>query len=244
MAHKNPFLRSALFITAFCLFINLAISTEALSYGFPYWGRGASSLELAFMDAEEGEKPLILYFYIDAGGWNDRMNDEYLSDYEIEEFLEDIPKVVINTDEGDTEKAIAVKYGVEQYPAFFVFIPSFNTKPQRIHPFSEEDMTTNEFLKKIKENIVYEYNNKAFEYFENKDYENAFKYYEMSLSYDPDTAYTYYAMGSIYNLLASQQNDPELLKKAEERYLKALEIDPEHELSIEALESLQREMGK
>lgn len=238
MTRKEIFLRSALFIMALGLFINPAVPDRAFSYSFPYWEKGPAGLELALMYAEEGEKPLIVYFHIDSSAWNERMNDEYLANYEVEEFLQDIPKAEINPDEGEAEAAIAAKYGADQYPAFLVYIPSFNTEPRRIHPFSKSEMTTADFLKVIKENIVYEYNKRAFECFENKDYENAVKYYEMSLQYDPDSVYTYYAMGSVYNFLAAEQNDRALLKKAEENYSKALEIDPEHELSIEALEKL------
>jgi tetratricopeptide (TPR) repeat protein len=245
MIRYNPFSRSTLFITAFGLFINLAVATKASSYyGFPGWEKGAFGLELALTAAQEEEKPLILYFHIDPSTWNDRMNDEYLSNYEIDKFLEDIPKAHINPDEGDAESALASEYGVTQYPAFLVLIPSFNTKPQRIHPFSDKDMTAEEFINKIKENIVYEYNNKASECAEKKDYNNALKYLEISLNYDPNIAYTYYAIGTVYNIQAAEKNDTELLKKAEEGYSKALEIDPNHEASAEALKKVQKEMEK
>jgi hypothetical protein len=36
----------------------------------------------------------------------------------------------------------------------------------------------------------------------------------------------------------------DLLKKAEENYLKALEIDPSHEASAEALSNLKKQMKK
>jgi len=247
MARNNLFLRSTLFITAFGLLINLAVATRALSYyGFPGWEKGALGLELSLKAAQKQEKPLILYFHIDPSTWNDRMNDEYLAKYDVNEFLENILKVHINPDEGDAESALAAEYGVTQYPAFFVFIPSFNTKPERIHPFSQKDkdMTTEEFINKIKENIVYEYNNKASECVEKKDYETALKYLEISLNYDPNVAYTYYAIGTVYNLLAAEKNDAGFLKKAEERYIKALKIDPNHEASGEALKKVQKEMQK
>lgn len=244
MEHKNPFKKSTLLFMLFTILISFVMAEGVFAYGFYYWEKGASGLELALMDAEEGEKPLVLFFYSEYGEWNKRMVDEYIADYEVEDFLEDIPKAVINTDEGEDEKAAAAKYGVEQYPAFFVFIPSFNTKPQRIHPFSEKAITTQEFIKKVKENIVYEYNKNAVTCFEQKDYENALKYLEMSLSFDTETAYTYYAMGTVYNALAAEQNDQGLLKTAEENYSEALELDPDHQLSLEALQNLEKEMEK
>jgi len=241
MIRYNPFLRSILSIAALVLLINLGAPARALSYyGFPGWERGALGHELALAAAQEEEKPLILYFYIDPSTWNDRMNDEYLATYEIDEFLQDIPKVHINPDEGDAESALATQYNADQYPAFLVFIPSFNSKPQRIHPFSDQDMTKEEFLGKIRESIVYEYNNKAFECVDKKDYGSGLKYLEMSLDYDPNNAYTYYAMGIAYNYQAAEKNDANLLKKAEESFKKALEIDPSHIESTEALANLQK----
>lgn len=242
MDRCNPFLRLILlFIAAFGLLINLAFPQRASSYyGFPGWERGAMGYELALTAAQEEEKPLILYFHIDPSVWNDRMNDEYLSTYEVDRFLEDIPRVHINPEDGDAESALAAQYNVNQYPAFIVCIPSFDSKPQRIHPFSDQNMTEEEFINKIKENIVYEYNNKAFEWVDKKDYESALKYLEMSLDYDTNNAYTYYAIGVAYNYQAAEKNDAKLLKKAEENYLKALDIDPGHEASKEALGKLQK----
>ncbi len=239
MIRSNPFSRPTLFITVLGLLINLSLATRAFPYyGFYGWGTGGLGYDLALNTAQEEEKPLILYFHLDSSTWNDRMKNEYLADYEINEFLEELPKVHINPDEGETESAIASEYNITRYPAFLVFIPSFNTEPRRIHPFSDTDMTQEEFLNSIKDNIVYEYNHKAFECVENEEYENALTYFEMALNYDPETAYSYYGMGNVYHLLASEQNDVELLRKAEETYSKALEIDPEHEASMEALKKI------
>src|SRR4030042_4412212 len=147
MDRYNPFLRLILlFMAASGLLINLALPERASSYyGFPGWESGAMGHELALTAAQEEEKPLILYFHIDSSIWNDRMNDEFFSPYEVDRFLDEIPRVHINPEEGDAEGALAIQYGVNQYPAFLVLIPSLNTKPQRIHPFSDQDLTQEEF---------------------------------------------------------------------------------------------------
>jgi tetratricopeptide (TPR) repeat protein len=241
MDRHNPFLRSILSIAVLGLLINLAVASKAFSYyGFPGWESGAMGHELALTAAQEEGRPLILYFHIDSSVWNDRMNDEYLATYEVDDFLEDIPRVHINPEDGDAESGLAIQYSVDQFPAFLVFIPSLNSAPQRIHPFGEKDLTTEEFLNKVKEIIVFEYNNKAFDCVEKKDYGSALKHLEMSLGYDANNAYTYYALGVAYNFQAAEKNDIEILKKAEENYLKALEIDPSHEASAEALKALQK----
>ncbi|MFC1532952.1 tetratricopeptide repeat protein [Thermodesulfobacteriota bacterium] len=229
----------------FLILMCLSISDAALSFEFADWEHGATGYELNFMIAEEEEKPLILYFHVEDSVWCKKMNENYLAVYEVEEFFSDIPKVDVNPDKGEFEKALAAKFGVEQFPAFFITIPSFKTKPQRIHPFSKDhNMTVNEFIKKIKGLIVSHYNKKAHSYFGKKEYEKALEYFEKALGYDPEVVYIYYAMGIIYHTIASDKNDPAFLKKAEENYLKALKIDPKHKESKGELEKLRKGMVK
>ena len=229
----------------FLMLICLPFSDPALSYEFYEWEQGAEGYELALMSAEENEKPLILYFQIEDSAWCKRMNENYLATYEVEVFFSEIPKVVINPDKGEPEKALTAKFGVEQFPALFITIPSFKTKPRRVHPFSKDhNMTVDEFINEIKQIIVSHYNKKAYSYFEKKEYDKVFEYFEKALKYDPKDAYSYYAMGIIYHSIAADKNDPEFLKKAEESFLKALEIDPKHKESKVELEKVRKAMMK
>ena len=104
-------------------------------------------------------------------------------------------------------------------------------------------MTVTEFLDRIKEIIAYQYNEKAVSCFQKKDYEKTFKYFEMSMKYSSKTAYTFYAMGVVYNSMAAETDDRELLKKAEENYKRAIKIDPDHKESLEALKKLRKSSG-
>ncbi|MBW2609400.1 MAG: hypothetical protein JRC68_03535 [Deltaproteobacteria bacterium] len=245
MNKNGLFLKSVLCATAFSVLTGLFIADHAISYEFYDWGHGAIGYELAVMDAEEDKKPLILYFYLDSDEWSEKMNNDYLAVYEVEAFLIGIPKVEINPGKGGQEKSIAVKYGVDRCPAFFVSIPSFGSKPQRIHPFSKDhNLTVDEFIKELKGVIVYQYNEKAYQHYEKKEYEEALKYFEMARDFDPGKAYTYYAIGTVYHSIGFEKNDPEYLEKAEENYVEALEIDPDNKETKEELKKLREGMEK
>lgn len=62
----------------------------------------------------------------------------------------------------------------------------------------------------------------------------------MSLDFDPENAYTYYAMGMVYHSTGAIKDDPEIIKKAEENYVKALKYDPNHKGSRVGLEKLRK----
>ena len=215
------------------------------AYEFPTWEHGASGYESAYSDAMKNEKPLALYFHIEESTWNERMNDEYLAKESIEKYLRDIPKVEINGEGTDQEKKLAEKYGVEQFPAFFLLVPSINDGLKRIHPFSKTEMSFEEFLNKMKEAIAFQYNSKAFSYFENKEYDNALKYYMMSTDYNPEDAYTYYAIGTIYNYkYFNGDKSIDYLKSARDSFKKAIELSPDNEESKIELEKLEKELSR
>jgi tetratricopeptide (TPR) repeat protein len=122
-------------------------------------------------------------------------------------------------------------------------MPAFSNKAEKISPFLKRGhMTPDEFLQAIREKITRQYNNKAYSYMRNKDYETALEYYEKSSQFDPENAYAYYGIGFCYHSMAYQEKDRELLERAEENYLRALEIDPDHEGSRRDLEKLHKAM--
>ncbi|MFC1495445.1 hypothetical protein ACFL6W_09200 [Thermodesulfobacteriota bacterium] len=241
MIYKKYFKIS--FLTLIIILNILIIFSNKLSYsyGFYSWESGANGYELVYSDARENNKPLILYFHFEPSVWNTRMDEEYLANYLIELFLEDIPKVEINPDKGNAEQKLVSQYKIEAFPAFLVLLPSLNDEFDRIHPFAETDMSAEEFLDNLKETIANKYSLLAYSYFEEKKYDDALKYYEISSQYNPKSVYVYYAIGMVYNYLYhNKSKKPEFLKKAEENYKKALELDPEHEESKTELENLKK----
>ena len=228
MEEKKNYLAVILSACTLFLLLNLMMVSQVSSYEFTDWEQGKSGYELVLLDAEEEEKPVILYFYLpEECKWCEKMNEEYLADTEVEEFLLNIPKAAINPDENEDDAALTKSFKIMEYPAFFVLIPAYKTKPERIHPFSKKgNMTPREFMNTIKEFIRSHYNKKAFSYFENKDYQNAIKYFEMTLTYDPADAYTYHALGVIYANLGTGKKDQRILKRAADYFKQALKIDP------------------
>lgn len=232
-----------LFFISFLM--GLFFCAPALSYVFPAWNEGSSGYELSLLEAERDEKPSILYLYIEPSLWCDKFNKDYLDAPEVEKFLAEFPKAAVNTDGGDAESEMTKKFGAVNFPAFFILIPSFDIKPERIHPFSQKgNMSVSEFLQSLKDFMTSHYNQKAYSYYEDKDYDNAIKYFEMSIEIDPEKAYTYFAIGIVYHYVGVDKKDKEILQKAEEYYLKALEIEPKHKQSRDELETLRENMEK
>ena len=232
-----------LFTVALPLAMGIFFGNTVFAYEFPGWRHGAYGYERASKEAKEQELPVILYFNTDWCKWCQKLNNEYLASYEIEDFLSGIPKVEVNPEKGSAEKALSKKYGVNGFPTFLVSMPAFGNKAEKITPFLKRgNMTTDEFLQAIKEKITRQYNNKAYSHMQNRDYETALEYYEISSQFDSENAYAYYGIGFCYHSMAYQEKDTELFEQAEENYLRALEIDPDHQASKSGLEKLHEAM--
>lgn len=65
------------------------------------------------------------------------MNTEYLAEYDVSDFLSDIPKVEISPEQGDDEKALTDQYKVTGFPSFFVSVPSIDAGTERVYPFKK-----------------------------------------------------------------------------------------------------------
>lgn len=238
---RNNLLKRTLFFITFFLLTGLVITDSASSYDFADWGSGADGYDIALLDAEEEEKPVVLYFHSETCKWSKKLTNTYLAHNDIEEFLTEIPKAQIEPDQGTLEEAIADKYGVKEYPALLIFVPTINSKPERLHPFSKDhNMSVEEFLKALKQMISYQYNQRGYESFKKKRYEEALKYLQMSLDFDTENAYTYYALGMVYYSTGVIKDDPKIIKTAEEHYVKALKYDPKHKESRVELEKLRK----
>ena len=217
----------------------LLIPSNIPAFSSSEWFHGASGYDDAMEDAKMDKKPLILYFNTEWCKLCKKMNSTYLANYEIEEFLRDIPKVEIDPDDGAGEKALAKKYSVAGYPTFFVLVPSFGEKTKTIYPFRKGyDLTPDEFVNAIAKKIADLYNEKAYEFFQEKRFEDAIKYYGMTIRYDPENTYAYYGKGAAHHTSALKSGDSEQLEEAEINYLKALDIDPNHKGAKEELDKL------
>jgi tetratricopeptide (TPR) repeat protein len=231
--------------TILSLIITLVLFDFALSFELVGWYSTVSGYEFAVKEAQEKESPMILFFYSDSDESSQRLKDEYLGIYNVVEFLSDTPKATIDLNGGEFEKAVAAQYGVEQNPTLFVIFPSLEIEPQGVTPFLEDhDMTVDEFIENLRGIFILAYGDRAYEYFEEEDYENALKYFEIAKEFDAGRAYPYFAIGTVYHAIAIEENSLESITKAEENYLKALEIDPDYKECKEELEKLRNDIDK
>ncbi len=238
MPFNHLFLKGFIFVGIFLF--GSAISDRALSYDFSDWEHGVSGHRNALASAKEEERPLIVYCHTEWCKWSKRMNREYLASYEVSEYLSDIPKVEINPEKGAPEKELCKKtYRVTGYPSFLVYIPAYKSRPFRIYPYRKGgNWTVEEFIKAIGEKVAHEYNLKGHSCYRNRKYEDAIEYHEMALDYDPSNAYAYYGMGMACYSMGYHSRNLDLVDKAEEHFINALDLNPDDEASKKQLEKI------
>ncbi len=230
-------------MTACVVLTGLMINSRALAYDFFYWDHGATGLEAALYGAELAERPLILYFHVQDCGWCEKMNDTYLATEAVENFLMEMYKVDIDPNRGEDEAALISQYGISRYPALLITVPALKTEPERVHPFlKDKEMSVEEFVQAIKTRIAYIYSKIAYNSFEKKAYEEAIKYNQLALESDQNNVYVYFALGMVYEKMGEETRDIDTLREAEINFLRAIEIDPNHQDSKKALEAVRKNM--
>lgn len=109
------------------------------------WG-GVSDYSAAHAIAKESQQPLIVYFHVDWCGFCKKLNEIYLENDQVYDFLSDYRMIQIDPEEGEEHRRIADLYGVKGYPSFFVSHPH-NGSRFKIQPFKKEGAwTVEEFL--------------------------------------------------------------------------------------------------
>lgn len=230
-----------------CLCLTVGLSflflwSDGFCYDFELWDHGPLGHDTVLIHAELDDKPLLLYFHVKGDEFCEKMDRTYLQASQVEDYLRDLYKVELDPTRGEDEKALALRYGVKNYPAFLVTIPAFKYKPERVHPFfKDHDISIDEFLQAIKDKIAFMYGKRAFSFYKARQYDDALKYYSMILDYSPGDVYAYYAMGVIYHTMGVELKERKYLKEAEKMLIKALEIEPGHK---ETRKELARLRGK
>ena len=126
-----PFLLILALIGA--LFLGNTHTAEAVTTS--KWYKKASSFEKIEKAAKKKNKPYVLFFYTDWCGYCKKMNKKYLSNAKVKQVLSKYYRIKINPDDGEKEKALANKKGVNGYPDFRVVHPDGRTIG--IHPFRD-----------------------------------------------------------------------------------------------------------
>lgn len=104
---------------------SLAVSTS--------WRSGAEGFSAARREQRAGGAPLAVYFYTDWCPYCKRFDEEFLTDGEVRGALTRVVKVRVNPEDGPEEEAVAKRFGVRGYPAFFIARPG--AVPRQIYPF-------------------------------------------------------------------------------------------------------------
>jgi tetratricopeptide (TPR) repeat protein len=238
MNHKNA-LKKIVMLSTVLFGVALLNISPLVADTFRNWGHGVSGHEDALGQAQDAGSPLILYFHTDWCKWSKKFNSEILASWEIENFISDIPKVEINPDKGSAEKALKKKYGIKGYPTVLLCVPAISNKTFRVSTsIKGGNLSAYSFLEEIKDRISRLYNQEALSCHKRKEYEDALGYLGNALEYNSESVYAYYLTGFVYHTLGADDQDNELLEKAEENYQKALELDPDHKGANQELNKL------
>jgi len=110
------------------------------------WEAGAGNYAKTFEKAASSGEPVAVYIYTDWCPFCRRFEKEVLSSQQVQAFMKNKKKVFINPEKGSEESDIAQKYGVRDYPAFFVHVPkakvlgklkTFVSPSEFIHSFNQ-----------------------------------------------------------------------------------------------------------
>lgn len=112
----------------------------------PRWERwlyGAAGHTRALELQKELKVPLVVYFYTDWCSYCRALDKDYLPTAPVQDYLRGVVKVRINPEQGQAERALAQRYGVNGYPSFFIARESA-VPPVNVHPFRRAGKLTPE----------------------------------------------------------------------------------------------------
>src|SRR5688572_5520061 len=112
----------------------------------PRWERwlyGAAGHTRAIELQKELKVPLVVYFYTDWCPYCRALDKDYLPTAPVQDYLRGVVKVRINPEQGQAERALAQRYGVNGYPSFFIARASA-MPPVNVHPFRRAGKLTPE----------------------------------------------------------------------------------------------------
>lgn len=117
----------------------------------PGWYDGAEGYRTAIEQRADRPAPMVLYFRTDWCRYCRRFDEEYLANREVATWLGAAQRVQVNPEAGEAELALARRFGVRGYPAFFVIRPDAD-KQTRVHPFRKgRSISVSQFLVELKQ---------------------------------------------------------------------------------------------
>ena len=116
-------------------------------YRFRGWQHGVEGFDEVADEHDQRHKTVVVYFHTDWCGWCRRLERDYFDSPRFARWLDRVPRVHINPEDGAAEREIADMFKVRGYPTFVV-MPAGNTWYSRLHPFGTggKHRTVDEFL--------------------------------------------------------------------------------------------------
>lgn len=103
-------------------------------YRFRGWRDGVEGFDEIADEHDQRHKTVVVYFHTDWCGWCRRLERDYFADAQFARWLDRVPRVHIDPEDGAAEREIADMFDVTGYPTFIV-MPAGNTWYSRLHPF-------------------------------------------------------------------------------------------------------------
>lgn len=102
-----------------------------------HWYQGARGLEQAMAEAEKKGVPVAVYFYTDWCPYCRNFQTYLLDANSVDDYFQGMAVVKINPEKGAEAAALAKKYGIHGYPAFYLH-PRAQAKAEPLSPFVQE----------------------------------------------------------------------------------------------------------
>ncbi len=117
----------------------------------PGWYDGADGYRTAIEQRALRAAPMVLYFRTDWCPYCRRFDEEYLANQDVANWLSAAQRVQVNPESGADELALARRFGVRGYPAFFV-IRADEGEARRVHPYRKgRSISVGQFLVELKQ---------------------------------------------------------------------------------------------
>lgn len=115
------------------------------------WYEDADGYAEAFEIAKTEKRPLIVYFYTDWCPYCTNFSDDYLDDYDVDNYVANYLRVMINPEESVEERRIADQYKISGYPTFFILGPN-QERSSEMQPYrkSGNHLSIDSFIGKMK----------------------------------------------------------------------------------------------
>ena len=132
-----------------------AVAEGRQLYPIHDWYEGADGFALALQEAQADGRAIAVYFYTDWCGYCRQLESELLERAKVESYMRDMTKIRVNPERGTNERFIAERYGVIDYPSFFVH-PSVTSGPTKVDGMKRRDgewvlKTPEEFVESIRQ---------------------------------------------------------------------------------------------